>query len=123
MLAATLAHPLRQVAMVRPSIDEVLEAVEMRHAEWAGPQLIEQIAMRVTGPDPATIAATIEDVCAEAMASAGVVDLAPAAQPGDMLRGSGGAGVARRCRSRFGHVAQARLQTLDQTTRRPRPAR
>jgi len=90
MLTATLAHPQRQVAMVRPSIDEALEAVEMRHAEWAEPQLIEQIAMRVTGPDPATIAATIEEVRVEAMASAAVVDLTPPAEPSDMLRASDG---------------------------------
>jgi len=90
MLAATLARSPRQVAVVRPSIDEVLEAVETRHAEWAEPQLIEQIAMRVTGADAATIAATIEEVLAEAMASAGVVDLTPDAEPGDMLRTSDG---------------------------------
>jgi ATP-dependent exoDNAse (exonuclease V) alpha subunit len=46
--------------------------------------------MRVTGPDPATIAATIEEVRAEAMASAGVVDLTPAAEPGDVSRASDG---------------------------------
>jgi conjugative relaxase-like TrwC/TraI family protein len=90
MLAATLSNPAQQVEVVRPSIDEVFEAVETRHAEWAEPQLIEQIAMRVTGPDPATIAATIEAVRAEAMASAGVVDLTPAAEPGDILRASDG---------------------------------
>ncbi len=90
MLASVLAGSPRPLPVVRPSIDEVLEAVETRHAEWAEPQLIEQIAMRVTGPDPATIAATIEEVLSEATASAGVVDLTPPGEPGDMLRASDG---------------------------------
>jgi conjugative relaxase-like TrwC/TraI family protein len=90
MLAATLTHQPSPVAVSRPTIDEVLAAVETRHAEWAEPQLIEQIAMRVTGPDPATISAVIEGVRAEAMASAGVVDLTPTAVPGDTLRESDG---------------------------------
>ena len=90
MLATALSAPPRRSETVRPSIDEVLDAVETRYAEWAEPQLIEQIAMRVTGPDPATIAATIEEVLAEAMASAGVVDLTPPAEPGDIPRVSDG---------------------------------
>lgn len=90
MLAVALSRPRRQRELMRPSVDEVLKAVETRHAEWAEPQLIEQIAMRVSGPDPGTIAATIEEVRAEAMASAGVVDLTPPAAPGDVLRGSDG---------------------------------
>jgi len=90
MLATALSAPPQRAEIVRPSIDEVLAAVETRHAEWAEPQLIEQIAMRVTGPDPASVAATIEEVRAEAMASAGVVDLAPPAEAGDMLRASDG---------------------------------
>ena len=53
-------------------------------------QLIEQIAMRTTGPDPATIADTIEHVRREAMASAGVVDLCPPVVPGDIVRVSDG---------------------------------
>ncbi|WP_395153694.1 MobF family relaxase [Ilumatobacter sp.] len=57
MLASILSSTPQQAEVVRPSIDEVLEAVEIKHAEWAEPQLIEQIAMRVTGPDPATVAA------------------------------------------------------------------
>ncbi|WP_395161295.1 MobF family relaxase [Ilumatobacter sp.] len=90
MLASTLSNSSQQAEVARPSIDEVLEAVETKHAEWAEPQLIEQIAMRVTGPDPVTIAATIEEVRGEAMASVGVVDLTPAAEPGDMVRASDG---------------------------------
>jgi len=88
MLATTLFRPSRRSEIVRPSIDDVLEAVETKYAEWSEPQLVEQIAMRVTGPDPATIAATIDEVFTEAMASASVVDLTPASEPGDMLRDS-----------------------------------
>jgi len=51
---------------VRPSVAEVLEAVETRHGEWSEAQLIEQIAMRTTGPDSRTIADTIELVTATA---------------------------------------------------------
>ena len=76
--------------IVRPSVQVVLEAVETRHAEWSEAQLIEQIAMRTTGPDPRTIADTIESVRAEAMASAGVVDLCPPVEPGDVVRASDG---------------------------------
>ncbi len=90
MRATTLANPPRPVGVVRPSVADVLDAVETRHAEWAEPQLIEQIAMRVNGPNPAAIAATIEAVRAEAMASTGVVDLTPAAEPGDIVRASDG---------------------------------
>ncbi len=90
MLAAVFADPLAPAEVSRPSIDEVLAAVETKHAEWAEPQLIEQIAARVTGPDPATIAAVIEEVRADAMASVGVIDLTPPAEPGDTLRSSDG---------------------------------
>ncbi len=90
MLAAVFADPLAPAEVSRPSIDEVLAAVETKHAEWAEPQLIEQIAARVTGPDPATIAAVIEEVRADAMASVGVIDLTPPAEPGDTLRTSDG---------------------------------
>ena len=86
MLAAVLGNPATPAPVVRPSIDDVLLAVEPKYAEWAEPQLIEQIAARVTGPDPATIAATIEQVLVEAMASAEVVELAPPSEPGDTLR-------------------------------------
>ena len=90
MLAVVLGNPPTPMPVVRLSIDDVLLAVETKFAEWAEPQLIEQIAARVTGPDPATIAATIEQVLAEAMASGGVVDLTPPSEPGDMLRASDG---------------------------------
>jgi len=90
MLAVVLGNPPVPAPVVRPSIDDVLLAVETKYAEWAEPQLIEQIAARVTGPDPATIAATIEQVLAEAMASAEVVDLTPPSEPGDLLRASDG---------------------------------
>ena len=85
MLAAVLGNPSTPMPVVRPSIDDVFLAVETKYAEWAEPELIEQIAARVTGPDPATIAATIDEVLVEAMASAEVVDLAPPSEPGDML--------------------------------------
>ena len=90
MLARSLSNPRQRAEVARPSIDEVLEAVEIKHAEWAEPQLIEQIAMRVTGPDPATIATAIEEVRAEAMASAGLIDLTSAAESDDVLRASDG---------------------------------
>lgn len=90
MLDATLSNPPRRIEVLRPSVDAVLEAVETKHVEWAEPQLIEQIAMRVTGPDPATIAETIEDVHAEAMKSFGVVDLTSDAEVGDTVRASDG---------------------------------
>ena len=90
LLARTLAHPPGQSKGSRPSVDEVLTAVATRHAEWAEPQLIERIAARVTGPDPATIAAVIDIVRAEAKASVDVVDLTAPAVPGDMLRASDG---------------------------------
>ncbi len=90
MLASVLSNPQGPLAAVRPPIDEVLAAVETKYAEWSEPQLIEQIAARVSGRDPATIAATIEEVAAEAMASAGVVDLTPPVESGDMLRASDG---------------------------------
>lgn len=85
-----LAHPVSPGVIVRPGVDEVLEAVETRHAEWSASQLIEQIAMRTTGPDARTIADTIESVRAEAMASAGVVDLCPEVEPGEVVRASDG---------------------------------
>ena len=90
MLAVVLGNPPTPMPVVRPSIDDVLLAVETKYAEWAEPQLIEQIAARVTSPDPATIAATIEEVRVEAMASTGVVDLTPPTELGDMLRASDG---------------------------------
>jgi ATP-dependent exoDNAse (exonuclease V) alpha subunit len=68
--------------------------VETRHAEWSEAQLIEQIAMRTTGPDARTISDTIESVRAEAMASAGVVDLCPPVAPGEVVRASDGRPVA-----------------------------
>lgn len=68
----------------------VLEAVETRHAEWSESQLIEQIAMRTTGPDARTIADTIESVRAEAMASVAVVDLCSPVEPGEIVRASDG---------------------------------
>jgi len=90
MLAAVLANPPTPSPVVRPSVHEVLVAVETKFAQWSEPQLIEQIAARVTGPDPATIATTIEEVLVEVMASAGVVDLTPLAGRGDVLRSSDG---------------------------------
>ncbi len=90
MLAAVLGNPPKPSPVVRPSVDEVLLAVETKFAQWSEPQLIEQIAARVAGPDPVTIAATIEEVLVEAVASAWVVDLTPLAEPGDMLRASDG---------------------------------
>ena len=90
MLAVVLGNLPAPMPVVRPSIDDVLLAVETKYAEWAEPQLIEQIGARVTGPDPATVAATIEEVRVEAMASAEVVDLTPPAGPDDMLRASDG---------------------------------
>ncbi len=68
--------------IVSPTVGDVLEAVGTRHAEWSESQLIEQIAMRTTGPDPATIADTIEQVRAEAVASAAVVDSLPGERAG-----------------------------------------
>jgi conjugative relaxase-like TrwC/TraI family protein len=88
MLAAVLSNPPTPSPVTRPSIDNVLAAVETKYPEWSESQLIEQIAARVTGPDPATIAAVIDEVRVEAMASAGVVDLTPPSEPGDMLRAS-----------------------------------
>jgi len=90
MLAVVLGNPPTPMPVVRPSIDDVFLAVETKFAEWSEPQLIEQIAARVTGPDPATIAATIDEVLVEAMASAEVVDLTPPSEPGDLLRASDG---------------------------------
>jgi len=90
MLAVVLGNPSTPAPVVRPSINDVILAVETKYAEWAEPQLIEQIAARVTGPDPATIAATIEQVLAKAMASAEVIDLTPPSESGDMLRPSDG---------------------------------
>jgi conjugative relaxase-like TrwC/TraI family protein len=77
-------------AVIRPTVEEVLEAVETKHAQWAEAQLLEEIAARITGPDPATIAEVIEAVRAEAMGSFGVVDLTPPAEDGDRLRASDG---------------------------------
>jgi thymidine kinase len=94
MLDRVLAHPPSPAVIVRPTVDAVLAAAGEKHAEWAEPQLIEQIAMRVTGPDPITVAATIEAVRIEAMASAGVVDLTPPPGPGDVLRASDGRPVS-----------------------------
>ena len=94
MLDRVLADPPSPAVIVRPTVDEVLEAVGEKHAEWAEAQLIEQIAIRVTEPDPATVAATIEAVRIEAMASAGVVDLTPPSEPGDVLRASDGRPVS-----------------------------
>jgi conjugative relaxase-like TrwC/TraI family protein len=90
VLDRVLAHTPSPGVIVRPSVEVVLEAVETRHAEWSEPQLIEQIAMRTTGPDPRTIADTIEEVRREAMASAGVVDLCPEIEPGEAVRASDG---------------------------------
>ena len=90
MIDTTLGKVPSAAVIVSPSVDEVLEAVETRHAEWSESQLIEQIAMRTTGPNPATIADTIEEIRAEAMASAGVVDLCPEIESGDMVRASDG---------------------------------
>jgi conjugative relaxase-like TrwC/TraI family protein len=90
MLDRVLANPASPAGIVRPTVDDVLAAVEERHAEWAEPQLIEQIAARVSGPNAATIAAVIEDVRADAMASIDVIDLSAPAQPGDRRRQSDG---------------------------------
>jgi conjugative relaxase-like TrwC/TraI family protein len=90
MLSAVLSHPAAPAAVSRPSVDEVLEAVETKHAQWAEAQLLEEIAARVTGPDPATIAEVIEAVRSETMGSFGVVDLTPPAEDGDRLRASDG---------------------------------
>ncbi|MEO6122656.1 MAG: MobF family relaxase [Ilumatobacteraceae bacterium] len=90
MLAETLGNPPSPAVIVRPDIEVVLAAVELKHAEWSESQLIEQIAMRVAGPDPSTIATTIDGVRVEAMASAGVVDLTAPAETGDMVRASDG---------------------------------
>jgi len=46
MLAAVLGNPPTPMPVVRLSIDDVLLAVETKYAEWAEPQLIEQIAAR-----------------------------------------------------------------------------
>jgi conjugative relaxase-like TrwC/TraI family protein len=88
MIASVLGRVVSPAVIVCPTVDEVLEAVGTRHAEWSESQLIEQIAKRTAGPDPATIADAIEKVRAEAMASAGVVDLCPEIEPGDMVRAS-----------------------------------
>ncbi len=90
MMASALGNVPSPAVIVRPTVDEVLEAVETRHAEWSESQLIEQVAARTTGPDPATISDTIEEVRREAMASAGVVDLCPVVEPGDVVRVSDG---------------------------------
>jgi conjugative relaxase-like TrwC/TraI family protein len=90
MLRVATGNMPSPAVIVRPNVIEVLEAIETKYAEWAEPQLIEQIAMRVTGPDPATIAAIIEGVRAEATGSVGVVDLTPDADAGDVLRRSDG---------------------------------
>jgi conjugative relaxase-like TrwC/TraI family protein len=90
MIRSVLGQVVSPAVIVRPSIEEVLEAVELRHAEWSSCQLIEEIAARTTGPDPATIADTINDVLNEVMASAGVVDLCPPVERGDIVRGSDG---------------------------------
>ena len=74
----------------RPSVEEVLEAVETKHAQWAEAQLLEEIAAHGTGPDPATIAEVIDSVRAEVMGSVGVVDPTPPAEAGDRLRASDG---------------------------------
>ncbi|MEP6300094.1 MAG: MobF family relaxase, partial [Ilumatobacter sp.] len=90
VLDRVLAHVPSPGVIVCPRVDEVLEAVETRHGEWSEAQLIEQIAMRTTGPDSRTIADTIESVRAEAMASGAVVDLCPPVEPGDIVRVSDG---------------------------------
>ena len=89
MLTNVLGDP-SPPAVSRPTVDEVLEAVETKHAQWAEAQLLEEIAARVAGPDPATIAEVIDAVRAEAMGSFGVVDLTPPAEDGDRLRASDG---------------------------------
>ncbi len=89
MLEMALGEPSPH-AVRRPSIEAVLEAVESKHAQWAEAQLLEEIAARVAGPDPVTIAEVIEEVRAEAMGSFGVVDLTPPAEDGDRLRASDG---------------------------------
>ena len=89
MLTTVLGGPSR-AAVSRPTVAEVLDAVETKHAQWAQAQLLEEIAARVTGPDPATIAEVIEAVRAATMGSVGVVDLTPPAEAGDRLRASDG---------------------------------
>lgn len=68
-------------------------------------QLLEEIAARVTGPDPGTIAEVIDEMCAELMGSFGVGDLTPPAGDGDRLQASDGRPVhvppsAVRCSTR-----------------------
>jgi conjugative relaxase-like TrwC/TraI family protein len=90
VLDRVLAHRPSPGVIVRPSVEVVLEAVETRHGEWSEAQLIEQIAMRTTGPDARTISDTIESVRAEVMASGGVVDLCPPVASGEVVRVSDG---------------------------------
>ena len=90
MIASTLGQVVSPAVIVRPSVEEVLDAVETRHAEWSSCQLIEEIAARTTGPDPHTIADTINDALREVMASAEVVDLCPPVGAGDVVRVSDG---------------------------------
>lgn len=90
MIASTIGEMQSPAPVVAPAVDVVLAAVEERHAEWSESQLIEQIAMRTTGPDPATIADTIDRVRDEVMASAGVVDLCPPVEAGEVVRASDG---------------------------------
>lgn len=94
MIASALGKVVSAAVIVCRTVDEVLEAMETRHAEWSESQLIEQFAARTTGPDQATIADTIEQVRAAAMASAGVVDLCPPVEPGDIVRVSDGCPIA-----------------------------
>jgi hypothetical protein len=54
------------IVNVERMLATVLEAVETKHAQWAEAQLPEEIAARVTGPDPAAIAEVIETVRAPA---------------------------------------------------------
>jgi hypothetical protein len=89
MLEMALGDP-SPTAVSRPTVEEVLGAVETKHAQWAEAQLLEEIAARVTGPDPVTIAEVIDEVLGEAMGSLGVVDLTPPAEDGDRLRASDG---------------------------------
>ncbi|MGK0276402.1 MAG: conjugative relaxase-like TrwC/TraI family protein [Ilumatobacter sp.] len=90
MLRTTLGKVPSPAVIVRPTIDEVLEAIETRHAEWSESQLIEQIAARTTGPTAAAIADTIEEVRREAMGSRGVVDLCRPTGSGEVVRMSDG---------------------------------
>ena len=55
MLTTVLGDP-SPPAVSRPTVEEVLDAVETKHAQWAEAQLLLEVAARVTGPDPATIA-------------------------------------------------------------------